>query len=419
MELAPSTYLILAFLFLAFSAFVSAVEAAFLSVRKSHIKHLAESGSRAAAEVERITRAPEKFLATVLFANNLVQSAAAAAATIAALALLRGSLGESLSGLIATIGVAILTLLLAEAIPKTFAARNPERLALLLAWPFRLIEVVLSPIASAISWLTCRITGCAIAPEYRMSEDEIRSIISTGLADGTVGPAKADLLENVFKFGDRSVRTVMTPRTEVTWLDASITLKDFLAEYAAHPHTRYPVFEDSPDDIKGMISIKDVLMAQSKHALGPDDTLKSIMRPVYLTPENKPIGELFTEMQEQGKQMAIVVDEYGGIDGIVTIAQLVEEIVGEMRDELAKGTRDYKTIDEKTFQVDGSMRIEEANEILELNLPEGDYETVAGLILYNLGRIPKQGEHLRFDGLRMTIAEMRGMKVEKVLVTKE
>lgn len=415
MELSNSTYLILFFVFLAFSAFVSAVEVAFLAVRKSRIRHLVEAGSRGAAEVERITQSPEKFLATVLFSNNLVQSAAAAAATIIAISFL----GESLGGLVATLAVAILTLMLAEAIPKTFAARNPERISLLFAWPFRLIEIILSPIAAVISWITCRVTGCAIKSEYRMSEEEIRSIISTGLAEGTVEPAAAEMLEKVFKFGDRSVRTMMTPRTEVNWLEASLTLKEFLAAYAEHPHTRYPVYEESLENIKGMISIKDVLMAESKGALGPDISIKSIMRPVYFTPENKPIGELFTEMQAQGNQMAIVVDEYGGIDGIVTVPQLVEEIVGEMRDELAKGARAYKTIDEKTFQVDGSMRIVEANEILELNLPEGEYETVAGLILFNLGRIPRQGEHLRFDNLRMTIAEMKGLKVEKVLVTKE
>ncbi len=415
MRLPTATYVILFFVFLAFSAFVSALETAFMAVRKSRIKHLSESGDDRATEVERLTRNPEKFLATVLFANNLVQSAAATAGTLIAIKYL----GENLGGVVAAIGVAVLTLMLAEVVPKTFAARNAERLALVFAGPFKVIEFFLSPIASAISWLTCRVTGCAITPEYQMSEEEIRSIISTGLAQGTVEPAAAEMLEKVFKFGDRFVRTVMTPRTEVTWLESTVTLKEFLAAYAAAPHTRYPVFEDSIENIKGMISIKDVLMAQSRGNLGPDDSLKSLMRPVYFTPENKAIGELFTEMQAQGNQMAIVVDEFGGIDGIVTIAQLVEEIVGEVRDELARGAQDYKTIDEKTLQVDGSMRIEEANEKLGLDLPEGEYETVAGLILYNLGRIPKQGEHVRLDHLMMTIAEMKGMKIEKVLLIKE
>lgn len=415
MQLSTSTYLIIIFSLLGISAFVCALETAFIGARKTRIKHLAETGDQRASEVERVTQNPEKFLATVLFANNLVQTGAATAATIVAIFYL----GESVGAVVATISVALLTLLLAEAIPKTFAARNPERLALAFARPFRILEIVLSPVASGISWLTCRITGCAITPEYRMSEEEIRSIISSGLAQGTVEPAAAEMLEKVFKFGDRSVRTMMTPRTEVTWVDSTLTLKEFLAVYAINPHTRYPVYDETLENIKGMISIKDILMAESRGTLGPQDSVRALMRPVYFTPESKPIGELFTEMQTQGNQMAIVVDEFGGIDGIVTVPQLVEEIVGEMRDELARGTREYKAIDEKTFQIDGSMRIEEANDAMGLNLPEGEYETVAGLILDNLGRIPKQGEHIRLDSLRMTISEMKGMKIEKVLVIKD
>ncbi len=414
-EIPIPVYLILFFVFLGISAFISATEAAFLSVRKSRIKHLSDSGSRRAAEVERITGNPEKFLATVLFGNNLVQAAAATSATVAAI----HYFGESAGALVATIGVAIFTLVLAEAIPKTFAARNSEKVSLIFARPFRPVEVLLSPVAAAISWLTCRISGCTIATEYNMTEEEIRSIISTGAEQGTVEPAQAEMLEQVFKFADRSVRTVMTPRTEVISLEITTTLKEFLEIYAANPHTRYPVYEENQENIKGMVSIKDVLMAQSKNSLGPNDSLKAIMRPVLFTPESKPIGELFTEMQDGGTQMAIVVDEFGGIDGVVTTAQIVEEIVGEMKDELAKGARDYKTIDDKTSHVDGSMRIEEANEILGLNLPEGEYETIAGLILSILGRIPRQGEHLKVNGLRMTVMEMRGLKIEKVVVTKE
>ncbi len=416
MEIDNSTYLILFFIFLAISAFYSALEVAFLSVQKSRIKHLSQLGTKGASEVEKITEKPERLLATVLFSNNIVQAAAAAVGTIVAVTLL----GENWGVLAATIGIAISTLLLAEAIPKTFAARNAERLALAFARPFRIIEGSLLPIVSAISWLTSRVTGSSLTTGYQVSEEEIRSIIAAWGAGGPNEQSEAAMLEKVFKFGDRSVRTTMTPRTEVVWVEYGTTLKDFLKIYSQSPHSRYPVYEDNVENVKGMVSIKDVLMTQSNGMLNQDTLIKDIIRPTNFVPENKPIGELFSEMQSQGLQMAIVVDEFGGIDGIVTMQELVEEIVGEIRDELAKGvSRDYEAIDEKTFQVDGSMRIDEANELLKLNLPEGEYETVAGLILFLLGRIPKQGEQIRYSGLKMAIVEMRGLKIEKVLVSKE
>lgn len=415
MELTIATYLLLFFIFLAFSALISALETSFIGVRKTRIRHLAQSGSKAAAEVEKITDNPEKFLATVLFSNNLVQAAAATAGTIIAIKLL----GDNWGSIAATIGIAIATLLLAEAIPKTFAAQHTERVALALARPFRIIEKILSPVGSALSWLTCRITGCSIPAGYQLSEDEIRTIISTGRDEGTVEETKADMLEQVFEFADRSVRTVSTPRTEVSWLEYGATLGDFFTIYSQTLHSRYPVYEGSIENVKGMISIKDVLLAQANNTLTRDSSLNDIIRPVYFAPENKPIGELFNEMKTKGNQMTIVVDEFGAVSGIVTLQQLVEEIVGEMKDELAKGSKPFHAIDEKTFQVDGSMRIEEVNELLGLNIPEGEYETVAGFILFVLGRIPKQGEQLRTSGLRMAIVEMRGLKIEKVLISKE
>ncbi|MDP2719351.1 MAG: hemolysin family protein [Dehalococcoidia bacterium] len=416
MHIATSTYIILFFFFLSLSAFISALEVAFLAVQKSRLRYLVQSGASRAPEVEKILQKPERFLATVLFSNNIVQAAAAAVGTIVAV----NMLGEAAGVIAATIGIALATLLLAEAIPKTFAARNAERLSLLFARPFRILESSLLPVVSAISWLTNKVTGSSLTASYQASEDEIRSMIAAWKAEGSVEQSEAEMMEKIFNFGDRSVRTLMTPRTEIVWLENNITFGEFLKTYSEHPHSRFPVYDDNVENVKGMISIKDVLMAQANGDINPDTSLENIIRPVYFTPENKPIGELFNEMQSRGIQMAIVVDEYGGIDGIATIQELVEEIVGEISDELAKGSADYETIDEKTYQVDGSMRIDEVNERLGLKLPEGeDYESVAGLILVLLGRIPKEGEQIRYSGLKMAITEMRNLKIEKVLISKE
>jgi putative hemolysin len=173
------------------------------------------------------------------------------------------------------------------------------------------------------------------------------------------------------------------------------------------------------DNVVGILSVKDVLMAQAKRTITEEDVIDDLIRPAYFTPETKRISELFTEMQDKNRRMAVVVDEFGGTAGIVSLSRLVEEIVGPVGDELAAVEKEYEAINEYTFQIDGGMRIEEANEEMGLKLPEGDYETVAGFVLHLLGRIPKTGEQLRYKGLKLVITKMRGLKIEEILLTKE
>lgn len=401
-------------LFLVLSAFFCALEVAFLAVQKSRVRHLVSSGVAGAAEVERITLRPDRLLATTLFSNNVVQTGAAVLGTVIVVAML----GETLGVIVATVGIAVITLLFAEAIPKTLAARHAERLALLFARPFRILEGSLSPIISALSWLTTRVTGGELAaPRYMVSEAEIRSIISEGEETGAVEGVEAEMLHKVFEFGDRRVVEMMTPRTEVVWVEMDTRVTDFLKLYTERPYSRFPVVADSPDNVVGILEIRDLLLAQAQDQIGPEAHIDSLVRPVLFTPETKRGGELLTEMQASGSRMAVVVDEYGGIAGIITLQQMVEEIVGEIRDELIRD-KDVETIDEYTFEVDGSLRIEEANEKLGLSLPSGEYETVAGFVLSSLGHIPRMGEQLRYDGLKMVIKEMRGLKIEKVLITR-
>jgi putative hemolysin len=173
------------------------------------------------------------------------------------------------------------------------------------------------------------------------------------------------------------------------------------------------------DNVVGILSVKDVLMAQAKGTLNNESTIDDLVRPAYFAPETKRINELFTEMRDKNFRMCVVVDEFGGTAGIVSLSRLVEEIVGEVGDELAEVEKDFEVINEYTFQIDGGMRIEEVNEEMELELPEGDYETVAGFVLYLLGHIPKPNEQLRYKGLKLVITEMHGLKIEKILLTKE
>ena len=414
MSISNETYLFLFFLFLALSAFFCSLEVAYLSVQKSRLKHLVSIGTSGALQAEQIAQSPDRLLATTLFANNVVQTAAAAVGTVIATRLL----GENWGVVASTVGIAIATLLLAEAIPKTFSARHPERLALLFARPFRVLETSLSPIVSGISWLTSRVVGGGLpAPSYQVSEEEIRSIISVGEEAGAVEENEAEMLHKVFEFGDRLVNEVMTPRTEVVWLEKGTKLQDFLSLYTQHPHSRLPVYHDSTDNVIGVLAIRDILIALAKNQLTADSAIDSLIRPAIFVPETKRLSDLLNEMQASGNRMALVVDEYGGIAGIITLQQMIEEIVGQIRDELIH-EQEFKTIDENTFEVEGGMTIDAANDELGLTLPTGNYETVAGFILSHLGHIPRMGEQIKHDKLKIAITHMKGLKIEKVRITR-
>jgi len=195
-------------------------------------------------------------------------------------------------------------------------------------------------------------------------------------------------------------------------------LKDFLTVYSEHPHSRFPVYDESMDNVAGILSIKDVLMAQAQGILDVDDVVTGLARPAYFVPETKVVGDLFTEMQEQHIPMAIVVDEYGGVAGLVTMEQVLEELVGKLGDEFAVTHKHVEKIDRNTYQVSGGMRINQANEDLSIGLPEGDYETVAGFVLSAMGHIPTEGEQFKYGNLTITVTEIKGVKIEKVLIAK-
>jgi len=256
-------------------------------------------------------------------------------------------------------------------------------------------------------------------PRSLVSEEEIRTMISVGHKEGEVEEAEAEMLHKVFDFGDRPVREVMVPRPEVVCIERGSKINDFLALYAQSPQSRFPVFQENMDNVMGILSIKDVLMAQAKGTIDGQSVIDGLVRPAYLTPETKRISELFAEMRDKNYQMSVVVDEFGGTAGIVSLNRLVEEIVGPVGDELAVVEKEYEVINEYTFQIDGGMRIEEANEEMELELPEGDYETVAGFVLDLLGHIPRENEQLRYKGLKLVVTEMRGPRIEKIELTKE
>jgi len=411
-------YLVLFFICLILSAFFSSSETAFIALQRIRVEHMVNTKERGADRVARMIQRPERLLSTILLGNNLVNTAAAALATV----LIIPILGAGQGVLIATIGVTIVLLIFCEATPKTIAVRHPERLSLLFARPIQVISWIFAPFVIVLSWIASgfsKLVGGTPVPKSLVSEEEIRIMISVGHKEGTVEESEAKMLHKVFDFGDRPVREVMVPRPEVISIEQGSTIADFLALYAESPLSRFPVYQENMDNVAGILSVKDVLMAQAKGIISNESLVDELIRPAYFTPETKRISELFAEMRDRNYRMCVVVDEFGGTAGIVSLSRLVEEVVGPVGDELAAVEKEYEIINEYTFQIDGSMRIEEANAEMDLELPEGDYETVAGFVLSLLGYIPKQGEQLRYKGLKLVITKMRGAKIEEILLTKE
>jgi len=413
-----SLFLILFLISLAAAAFFCSAETAFIGMQRLRLKHLVHTNHPKAKIVAKILDKPEKFLATVLLCINFFETAVATLGTVMAVSLWGANLGAA----IATIVITILTLVLVEFIPKSFSARYGEPIALLYARPIEIISIVLYPFVYVLNHIGIRFTkvaGEGSEPRPTISEDEFRTAITVGEAEGVWEEEEAEMLHKAFEFADRPVSEVMQPRTEVTWLRQGTTLAGFLDIYRQYPFSRFPVYKGTTDNVVGVLSIKDVIMAQANQSLTLDSPIDELVRPVHFVPETKRLGELLAEMRDNNYHMVAVVDEYGGVAGIAALEQLTQEIMGVIGDELAVKEKDFVPIDAHTCEVDGGVRVEEANEELDLDLPTGDYETVAGFILSRLERIPKQGEHLKYKDLKITIAQMHGRKIEKIQITRE
>ncbi len=399
------------------AAFFCSAETAFIGIQKLRLEHLIRTGHRAAETVARIVQKPEKFLAAVLFGINLFETAVATIGTIIAVSFW----GENLGAVLATIIITILTLVLAEFIPKSLATRHAEKLALIYARPIEVISVILYPVVFVLSHIGIRMTKLASDDSQvkpTISEAEFRTAIDIGEEEGVVEERAAEMLHNVFEFGDRRVREVMVQRPEVVFVEKGATLADFLAIYAQSPLSRFPVYEGNQDNVVGLLSIKDVLMGLTKGTVDRQSSISSFVRPAYFTPENKQISQLFAEMRDHNYHMAVVVDEFGAAVGVASLSQLTEEIVGPVGGEQGETDKEYEIVNDNTFQIDGGMRIEELNEQMSLELPKDDYETLAGFILNLLGRVPKQGDQVKYKNLKIVITKMQGAKIIEVLVTK-
>ena len=403
------------------SAFFSSSEAAFLALERVRLAHLVSTDQPGARRIATMIEHPERLLSTILFGNNLVNVAFTALITVVALDIF----GEQRAGLATVFATVIgtgLLLIFGETIPKTIAVHQSERLAFWYSRPLLVLERLFWPVVVVLQGLTRLITRfLGVSPQARdtITEGELLTLIDLGEAEGTFDHSEAELLRDVFRFGDRQVREVMTPRLEIVSIQQDSTLKEFLSVYDRNSHTRFPVYNESSDDVIGILSSKDVLRAMARNGGSALDTrVVELIRKPFFVPETKRTAEMFEEMRKDGQQMAVIVDEYGALAGLVTLKRLSEEVVGAHGEEGEAPEDEYESLGENTFQLEGTMSIAQANEDLELGLPTGDFDTVAGFLLDRLGHIPDEGEALDFGDLRLEIIEMSALKIETVKVTR-
>ena len=409
--------LILFFVCLFLSAFFSSSETAFIAFPRPRLLQLVNDGNSRATLVSRLIGHPERLLATVLLSNNLTNTAAAALGTALAINLIHNA---TIAVLVSTFGVTVLLLVFSETLPKTVAWKRSETVAMTFARPLALVQWVLSPAVHLLQLVTLVFTKLigisGSAP--RDSEQEIRTLITVGAQEGDVEQSEAELLEKVFRFGDQRVMEVMTPRPEIIWIREGTPLKEFLSTYCQYRHTRFPVYRDTPEDVIGLISIKDLLQRMGEDNLGPDDSVTSnaLLRTALVVPETKPVRETFAEMQESGQGMVLTIDEFGGIAGLVTLEQLLEIIVGDVTEEGEPAGSGFSLVRDNVYRVDGGMSIGEVNGELGLTLPEGQYNTLAGFMLEKLGRVPEAGDWVGHEGLVLTVYEMDGVRIAQIEV---
>ena len=410
-------YVLLLLGLLIFSAFFSSSETAFLTLQRIKLEHYVREGRPGAAAVSNLLAQPGKLLSAILIGNNLVNTGAAIVGGIIAQRIVSGGLGA----LAAALTVTALLVIFGEVSPKTVALHHSFRLSSFYAYPMAVWAKLMRPISALLDLLSRGIValfGGDRDTGITVSEAELRMMIGLSTESGAVEEAEAELLRRVFHFGDRHVHEVMVPRTDAVMIAHDATIADFYATYLRAPHSRFPIYHESPDKVIGVLGIKDVLSALSSGEVTVTSPIQPLARSGLFVPETKMIGELFREMQTTGNQMAIAVDEFGGTAGIVTLEQLLEEMVGQVRDELAIDDVEITLIDENTTEVDGGLSIEEARDELGIAIPEGPYDTIAGYVLSILGHIPKVGEAVSIDHHRITVAEMRNLKIELLRVTR-
>lgn len=402
------------FILIFLSAFFSGSETAFMSVNRVKIKEKVQRGDEHAAKVDKLLQNQTKLLTTILIGNNLVNIAASSIATALSIELF-GSKGVG----IATGVVTLLILVFGEITPKSLGNNKSIEYAKAVATPLYYLEIILSPFIYLFTKIVnVFVKDKSLISSAFLSEEEIRRFVDVSQREGVIKETEQEMIQSVFEFDDTLVKEIMVPRIDMVCIEKNASLAELIKLGVEKGHSRIPVFEESIDNIIGLIYIKDLLELILKEKKEVD--IEEFVKPIYFIPEGKPINQLLSEMKERKEHMAIVVDEYGGTSGLITIEDLLEEIVGDIQDEFDLETSYIEIIDENKLLLDGRVDIEELNQYLKKPLTESDdYETVSGLVLYYLNRLPVQGEKLELENATFVIESIIDNRIRKIKLISE
>jgi putative hemolysin len=405
------------------NAFFVAAEYGLVTARRTRIIELHHEGNRRARDVLRITSDPPRFIAAMQLGVTLT--------SLGIGALGERVLADALGNVMATIAAVLLAyvvltflhVVIGELVPKGIALGHSEGTALFVSGPVRGFFIVLRPFIwflqksteIVLRWLGLQPPG---AEDDVLSEAELRIVVSQSTRHGEIEEQEQEMLYKVFDFADKEASSVMVPRPEVVALSIDLPPEQALEAVMDSPYTRYPVYRESLDDVVGILHVRDLFSALRERGMH-EVKIEEIVRPAHIVPETKDLAALLAEFRRTNQHMAIVVDEYGEMEGIVTLEDLLEEIVGEIEDEFDLPDESVEQVDDDTIRIDGTFPIDDFNERFRTDLPVEDYHTVAGFVFGLLGRQPEVGDDISHDGLRFDVLEVDGSRIDKIAVTFE
>ncbi len=413
------------------NAFFAASEIAFISLNDAKVAKQAKNGDKKATQILKMLENPSKFLATIQIGITLagfLSSAFASDAFASKLAPVLNNLipqvsisvWQSVSIIIITMILSFFTLVFGELVPKRLAMKSYEKIAFATIGVIRFIYILTVPfvkLLTASTNLISKLFGVSEKDEEVVTEEEIKMMVDEGEEKGVIEENEKELINNVFEFNDTIASEIMTHRTDIYALNIDMNVNELIEELEEYKYSRIPVYEETIDEIKGILYLKDLLkFVKTKKNM----KLKNIIKPAYFVPRSKPIDELFKELQKNNNQMAIVLDEYGGTAGLITMEDILEELVGDIYDEYDEIENEYEKIDENTYLISGSMNISDVSKLLKVEIEEGEYDTLSGYLQEKLGRIPEDREKPIIETEKITykIEEYEDKRIVKVKACK-
>ncbi|HOG62194.1 MAG: HlyC/CorC family transporter [Tissierellia bacterium] len=398
---------------LVLSALFSASETALMSLSKIRVKQMIENREKGANRINKLLSDPSRLLSAILIGNNVVNIGASSLMTSLAI----DAFGNTGVG-VATGIMTLLILVFGEITPKSLAAKNSEKISVRLSGFIEFVTNLLTPISFVLNIITdflVKLLGGEVDKKKPfITQEELKTIVNVSYKEGVLEGEEKDMIYNVFDFSDSQVNDVMVPRTEIVAIDVDLPYEEIIKIINKEQYSRIPVYENTIDNIIGILYVKDLLFLDVNKE-SPFDLRKYIRQP-YFTPEYKSIKELFKEMRTNRNHMVVIIDEYGGTEGIVTIEDVVEEIVGDIEDEYDKKIKEIEVIKEDEYLVNGNVRIDTINELIGTHIESKDFDTIAGFVIGIIDRLPEAGEEIEYENIRFIIENIDRNRIKKIRI---